>query len=474
GDHQIIYLLKFLEFIEKYQQGKLAEYFNDDVFVYANVPYKIKSYEELLGNPKDTIDFDHELDKKIREERALLGADGALLKDAHGQIIRVNFIEKILATLLAKMANFIPEGGIWMNTQRPEWNDANNALVGNGVSMVTLYYLRRFLTFFQKLLNQSSQQQFSLNSEVGHLFHRMAETLRQHRPLLEETLNNNDRKRILDGLGQAASDFRDSIYSGSFQGATTTLAKKDLLHFITVSLEYIDHTIVANQRPDHLYHAYNLMTVNDGEISISYLSEMLEGQVAVLSSGYLSSVASLHLLKSLQQSRLYREDQNSYLLYPNKDLPGFLKKNTFSAAHIEESELLQKLVNNGDRSIIEKDINGAYHFNGNFKNSVDLQIALQNLRGTEFSALVDQDFTKILQIFEAVFDHKSFTGRSGTFFGYEGLGSIYWHMVSKLQLAVLECCQSAKESETDPSIVNSLLEHYYQINEGILARPIVI
>jgi hypothetical protein len=35
------------------------------------------------------------------------------------------------------MSNFIPEGGIWMNTQRPEWNDANNALVGNGVSMVT-------------------------------------------------------------------------------------------------------------------------------------------------------------------------------------------------------------------------------------------------------------------------------------------------------------------------------------------------
>ena len=29
-----------------------------------------------------------------------------------------------------------------------------------------------------------------------------------------------------------------------------------------------------------------------------------------------------------------------------------------------------------------------------------------------------------------------FTGRSGSFFAYEGLGSIYWHMVSKLLLAV--------------------------------------
>ncbi len=32
-----------------------------------------------------------------------------------------------------------------MNTRRPEWNDANNALVGYGLSMVTLCYLRRFL-----------------------------------------------------------------------------------------------------------------------------------------------------------------------------------------------------------------------------------------------------------------------------------------------------------------------------------------
>ena len=56
-------------------------------------------------------------------------------------------MEKMLATVMSKIANFIPEGGIWMNTQRPEWNDANNALVGYGVSMVTLYYLRRFIIF---------------------------------------------------------------------------------------------------------------------------------------------------------------------------------------------------------------------------------------------------------------------------------------------------------------------------------------
>ncbi|MBT3588353.1 MAG: hypothetical protein HN507_06850, partial [Flavobacteriaceae bacterium] len=40
GDHQIIYLLKFLEFIETYYPGKLESYFSKDLFVYANVPYR--------------------------------------------------------------------------------------------------------------------------------------------------------------------------------------------------------------------------------------------------------------------------------------------------------------------------------------------------------------------------------------------------------------------------------------------------
>ncbi|MFM7856831.1 MAG: hypothetical protein ACKO96_34115, partial [Flammeovirgaceae bacterium] len=57
GDHQIIYLLKFLEFSEMYQPGRLASYFNQNLFVYAHVPYKIKTYEEILKNPKDTIHF---------------------------------------------------------------------------------------------------------------------------------------------------------------------------------------------------------------------------------------------------------------------------------------------------------------------------------------------------------------------------------------------------------------------------------
>jgi len=57
-----------------------------------------------------------------------------------------------------------------MNTQRPEWNDANNALVGNGVSMVTLYYLRRFISFFIKVLKKDESRFFEISTELFHFF----------------------------------------------------------------------------------------------------------------------------------------------------------------------------------------------------------------------------------------------------------------------------------------------------------------
>ena len=53
---------------------------------------------------------------------------------------------------------------------------------------------------------------------------------------------------------------------------------------------------------------------------------MLEGQVAVLSSGYLSSKENLKVLDALKASKLFRHDQYSYLLYPNKELPKFIEK----------------------------------------------------------------------------------------------------------------------------------------------------
>lgn len=468
GDHQIIYLLKLLEVSEKYYPGHLYSHFVQDHFVYANVPYQIKSYQDILKNPKDTVEFNGELDEKIRRKKQDIGADGALLSNQKGAIHQVNFMEKILATTLAKLSNFIPGGGIWMNTQRPEWNDANNALVGNGVSMVTLYYFRRFLHFLNELLKTAEPLEFEISKELKTFFDQVSGILNQNRHLLNQEIDGKAAKLVLDGLGQAGSDYRHVIYNSAFSGNKEKLYHQQLKAFVELSIQHLEHSIKANKRQDNLFHAYNLLTLNESnEISLSYLSEMLEGQVAVLSSGFLASTEVLTLLDNLRNSRLFREDQSSYLLYPNKDLPGFSAKNIISEPLVLQSSLLTRLVHDGNTKIIERDIQGQYHFNGDFRNANDLNHALDSLMEGPYAAMVVADKKLILDIYEMVFDHKSFTGRSGTFFGYEGLGSIYWHMVSKLRLAVQECCLQAIKSKESRTVIDQLVEHYYEINAGL-------
>ena len=470
GDHQIIYLLKFLEFLQAYHPEKLDEYFANDSFVYANVPYRIKPYEELLKDPKNTIEFDHEREARIGFKKDEIGGDGALLREAHVFIYKVNFVEKIMATMLAKVANFIPEGGIWMNTQRPEWNDANNALVGNGVSMVTLYYLRRFMVYFQNVLAATGHKEVQVSDELLAYFKRMKATLSNQDVLSSPRMTNAERRTILDGLGSASSDYREQIYTSNFAGHKSALKLSDLAEFIDSAVAYLEHSIAANKRDDGLYHAYNLVTVQpDGGLDITYLPEMLEGQVAALSAGLLDAEESLEVLDALKASALFREDQYSYILYPNKSLPRFLEKNNVDYDVVAQSPLLSKLVADGNSDIVTKDCNGGYHFNGNFNNVNALRAALITLPDS-YQSLVDAHQIEVEAAYEAIFNHKAFTGRSGTFFGYEGLGSIYWHMVSKLRLAAFEVTKAAVDSGASDDVVGRLFDHYFEINAGIGAH----
>ncbi len=466
GDHQIIYLLKFLEFAEQHQTGVIEKLLNKNDFVYANVPYRIKSYAAIVTNPKDTIEFDHANEKQIHERIKAIGADGALLTTSKDELYHVNFLEKILATVLSKLSNFVPEGGIWMNTQRPEWNDANNALVGNGLSMVTLCYLRRFLKFFQPILHNTTETSIEISAELHLFFSELAQIFSKHAPVVASSISDAARKEITDSLGTAGSNFRTAIYTHRFSGEKKAIAVNEFSSFVETALLFLEHSIKANKRTDNLYHAYNLLSYDNNGASVSYLSEMLEGQVGVLSSGYLNAQESLLLLNALKQSSLYRKDQSSYILYPNKNLFGFLERNNIPKQSFESSALLVKLLEDGNTSIAEKDVKGNYHFNGNFKNAEDVLKAL-NMLGAKYQLLVAKEKALVLQIFEEVFNHKEFTGRSGTFYGYEGLGSIYWHMVSKLLLAVQETCLAAIKANADADTISRLIAHYYEINEGI-------
>jgi hypothetical protein len=468
GDHQIIYLLKLLEHLDRHEPDDLRRFLARDLFAYANVPYRIKPYESLLANPKDTVVFDPHLEKLVHQRVQATGADGKLVWDKQGHVRLVNLTEKLLVPLLAKLSNFIPGAGIWLNTQRPEWNDANNALVGNGCSMVTLYSIRRYLTFCQDLLGGSNHRDFALSTEVADFLEAIGAVLERHRRLLSGNITDAQRKRVADELGRAGSEYRRRLYESGFSTRKTKLTQRQLHDFLASALDWTNHSIKSNRRRDGLYHAYNLVRFDrKTELPIRRLYEMLEGQVSVLSSGHLSAEESLTLLAALKRSAMYRADQHSYLLYPNRQLPRFVEKNNVPAKELRRSALLRKLLTDGNRQLVERDVAGRVHFNPAVKNAGDLRGLLSRFVGTPYARLASRETPLVLEIFERLFDHESFTGRSGTFFGYEGLGCIYWHMVSKLLLAAQETFFRAVESGASPKVLKRLADCYYDIRAGI-------
>ena len=467
GDHQIIYLQKFLEQSNEFHPGKLDELMTREIFVYANVPYRIKPFEEIVKNPKDTIEFDFSLNNEIKELTKQIGADGRILRNEKGEIYKANLTEKILVTLLAKLSNFIPEAGIWLNTQRPEWNDANNALVGQGVSMVTLYYIRRFLKFWEEKFTKTSLKNIEISEEINVHLEKTFALFAENTPILEKGFSGEDRYYFTSYLGRAGAEYRNSIYTNSFSGKKTSVSIKTLKEFTQLTLLYIDQAIKVNKRKDGLYHAYNLISFKENGISMRHLYEMLEGQVAVLSSGYLSTEESLEVLDALKSSKMFRPDQYSYLLYPDRQLPHFVEKNNIPKERVQKSHLFKKMLADKNASILTEDETGNFHFNSAFRNAKVLAEALEKLDDKNYDQLANKEKDLILGIYEEIFDHQSFTGRSGTFYGYEGLGSIYWHMVSKLLLTAQECYFKGIMENADLATLGKLKDHYFEIKAGI-------
>jgi len=469
GDHQIIYLLKLMELSRSHNPQSLASWLDKELFAYANVPYRINNYDEIVSNPKNSIRFDQVQHQKTEQLEKTYGADARLILNNNGEVKLVNLTEKLLATLLAKLSNFIPDAGIWMNTLRPEWNDANNALVGTGASMVTLCYMRRFVTFTRHLFSEAQPATIAVSKEIFDFFENVFAALIDNASNLEKGFTDQQRRIITDELGRAGSNYRNSVYDG-FSNQKACISASDIINFLNITLDYLDRSIESNKRPDKMYHAYNIVSFTEDTLTIRHLYEMLEGQVAVLSSGKLTATEADEVLTALSQSALYRADQNSYILYPNKKLPSFLEKNVISPEDVMRISLLKELISKGDMRIISQDKKGKYHFNAGFNNVGFLNEALEHPDfNTAFHPL-PEDKTAIKNLYEKIFDHQSFTGRSGTFYKYEGLGCIYWHMVSKLLLAIGENIERAIENSAGNEIVEALKKHYSEVKAGIGAH----
>ncbi len=467
GDHQIIYLCRLLELSRDHHPERLRGLLERELFTYADVPYRIRPYEQILQNVRDTIDFDAEKHARIARRVPEVGSDAKLLWNKAG-LHRVTLLEKLLVATLGKLGNFVPGGGIWLNTGRPEWNDANNALVGYGLSMVTLYYVERFLVTLGEL-SQSLGARVTLSREVAVWLERTVSTLREHAPLLESgQVDDRVRRVVMDALGGAASDYREALYAHGLQ-EKITLEATTVLDLIALAQRWVKQTIRQNRREDGLYQAYNLLTFHaDGKVGVEHLYEMLEGQVAALSTRGMAASEASSVLGALSKSRMYRPDQHSYTLYPDRVLPRFLDKNQVKESELTRSKVLVTMLEQGDARIVGRDAQGKVRFHADFYNADRARAALLALRAeARYPTLDDAEIDLILDVYERTFDHRTFTGRSGTMFAYEGLGSIYWHMVAKLLLAANERVLAAADQGAPREVVRELSQRYYAIRDGL-------
>lgn len=471
GDHQIIYLLRLLEASRRFHPAQLPQLLTARLFVYAHVPYRLKDFEAILTDPRRSIDYDHAAAEAMAERCREIGHDGKLLTDAQGDILLVSLAEKLLVPLLAKLSNYVPDGGIWMNTQRPEWNDANNALAGYGLSVVTLGYLHRYLAFLERLFADAETGGLALSREVMAWWQAQAEVFAA---IAEAGMDFDParREQVMRQLGRAASAYHRGLYGEGLSGETVALSREQLLEYLRHARAAVAAGLHRNRRPDALYHAYNLLEHSPGEgVHIGRLSLMLEGQVSILSAQVLGASEAVELLNALRASPLYEPRQQSYLLYPDQDLPGFLARNRVPSEAVDANPLLQALLVRGDHRIVEPTPSGGYRFNGAFRNGGDLRDALDELADAAAdAALVAAHRDAVEGLYEAVFAHRAFTGRSSSFFAYEGLGSIYWHMVSKLHLAIQEGYLAAAAEGESRSTLEALRAHYGAVFVGLGLR----
>lgn len=452
GDHQVIYLLRLLEAAQARETGLLASMWDRPLFSFADVPYRLRPHAQQIANPKDTIVFDDAAHARAHERANRIGADGLMVCDANDRPVLATLAEKLAVIVLAKAGSLVPGGGLWLHTQRPEWNDANNALVGNGLSVVTLAPLRRFLVFIASL--PGAERPFALPAAT-------LQALQRFHDLVSETPAEaaHDavaRRRFVDRAGALLDDWRAAAYRGADGRSDARAPAGTLVDLAKALLPLVDATLQCCRRDDGLFDSYTLVDFRTpGRAELSRLYPMLEGQVALLSCGWLSLRDAVTLLDTLFASPMFDARRHSFMLYPDRRLPGFLERNRLDAEALA-LPVVQAILAARRTDLLQQQSDGTVRFAPGLANRGDLEAAGRDL-GDALQPLAEA--------YERLLAHHAFTGRSGTMFAYEGLGCIYWHMVAKLLLAVQERVFEA--SDAGAPELEALVAHYRRVRDGL-------
>ncbi|MCK7481713.1 MAG: hypothetical protein M0C28_34495 [Candidatus Moduliflexus flocculans] len=109
----------------------------------------------------------------------------------------------------------------------------------------------------------------------------------------------------------------------------------------------------ANRRSDDLYHAYNILHLGEGKAAVGHLYEMLEGQVAILSSGLLSGDRVSGVAgKPAQQSTLPRRPAQLHPVPGPRSCQGSSRRIRVKPGQVNGLGLVAELVKANDKSLI--------------------------------------------------------------------------------------------------------------------------
>ena len=319
GDHQIVYLLRLLEAYERHEPGALRARAGRAHLRLRRRPLPDRRLRldraRIPATPSPSIAERH---AALRAAGRSLGADGYLLRDGDGEVRLVTLAEKLLVPLLVKLTNLVPGSGIWLNTQRPEWNDANNALAGWGLSFVTLNAMVSYATFLLETF--SGDDDVTLSAPV----HDLPDELIQLLAPIRLPLDDEARYATMLRLGRAGEVHRQTVYAGDL-GAAVATPMATIRSLLESASELIEATIRASRRADGLFHSYDLLQIADGRASVAPPGADAGGPGRGARIGTPGRAESIALLRALRASALYRADQHSYLLYPDRrpgPLPG--------------------------------------------------------------------------------------------------------------------------------------------------------
>ena len=130
------------------------------------------------------------------------------------------------------------------------------SLAGFGLSMVTVYYLKRFTSFLINLLNESNYSSFSISEEVCIWYKSTNKVLTN-----EIELSSSALMQFSKELGEASSNYRTKIYKSGFK-RKSSLQRNSLLKFLKNFDILLNESIQFNLSENNLYHGYNILSIN--------------------------------------------------------------------------------------------------------------------------------------------------------------------------------------------------------------------